>query len=146
MRISRGRSDDLTATMGRVSASLFLLGSAMTVSGVLLPHSSKADIDGFWAMAAGTALLGVLLLAFGERIPTRGYEGLMLLGSLTVTLSLFFNGERHGAPSAGNQVLYVWIALFSGYFFSRRAIVLQLAAIASLFGAVLLVIHPGPSA
>ena len=67
----------------------------------------------------------------------------MLLASLTVTLSLYFSGERHGGPSAGNQVLYVWIALYSGYFFSMVVITAQLGAIAGLYGGVLLVIDPG---
>ena len=67
----------------------------------------------------------------------------MLLASLTVTLSLYFSGERHGGPSAGNQVLYVWIALYSGYFFSMVGITAQLGAIAGLYGGVLLVIDPG---
>jgi diguanylate cyclase (GGDEF)-like protein len=129
--------------MGRVAGTLFLIGSVMTVMGILLPHSSKADIGGFWGIAAGTAVVGTLLVRNPRRLPARSYEWLMLLGSVTVTLSLYFNGERHGAPSAGNQVLYLWIALYCGYFFSRAAMILQLAAVAGLFGGVLLVIHPG---
>ncbi|HWG08678.1 MAG TPA: GGDEF domain-containing protein [Solirubrobacteraceae bacterium] len=130
--------------MGRVAGTLFLIGSAMTVLGILLPHSPKVDVGGFWAMAGGTGLAALLLFHYSQRLSVRSYELCMLIASLTITLSLYFNGERHGGPSAGNQVLYVWVALYAGYFFSRRAMVAQLGVIAALYAGVLIVIHPGP--
>src|SRR6185312_11110941 len=74
------------------------------------------------------------------------YECWMLLGTVTITLSIYFNGERHGGPSADNQVLYLWIALYCAYFFSKRAMAVQLCAIAALYAGVLLIIDPGPVA
>jgi diguanylate cyclase (GGDEF)-like protein len=129
--------------MGRVAGGLYVAGAVMTVLGILLPHARQADITGFWAIALGTAAAGALLLRFAPRIPLRGYQACMLVGSVTVTLSLYFNGERFGAHSAGNQVLYLWIALFSGYFFSRAAVALQLLVVAGLYAGVLGVIDPG---
>jgi diguanylate cyclase (GGDEF)-like protein len=146
MRVSARLTDDGRATMGRVAATLYLTGSAMTVLCILLPHSPKVDIGGFWAIAGGTGLVALLLFRYAERLSPRSYELFMLLASLTITLSLYFNGERHGGPSAGNQVLYVWVALYSGYFFSRVAMTAQLAAIAGLYGGVLLIIDVGPVA
>jgi diguanylate cyclase (GGDEF)-like protein len=130
--------------MGRVAGALFLIGVALTVSGVLLPHSPEADVRGFWLLAAGTAPVGLLLVSYARHVPESAYRWVMLLGSLIVTLSLYLNGERHGGPSAGNQVLYVWVALYSGYFFSRAATAVQLAAIAAMYGGVLQIIDPGP--
>ena len=130
--------------MGRVAGALFLIGVALTVSGVLLPHSPEADVRGFWLLAAGTAPIGLLLVCYARHVPESAYRWVMLLGSLIVTLSLYLNGERHGGPSAGNQVLYVWVALYSGYFFSRAATAVQLAAIAAMYGGVLQIIDPGP--
>jgi diguanylate cyclase (GGDEF)-like protein len=130
-------------TMGRIAGTLFWIGTAMTVMGLLLPHSPRVDVGGFWAIAAATAVGGAVLFRYAGRLPPWSYVWWMLLGSVIVTLSLYFNGERHGASSAGNQVLYIWIALYAGYFFSRRALALQLAAIAVLFGGALLLIHPG---
>jgi diguanylate cyclase (GGDEF)-like protein len=132
--------------MGRVAGALFLIGAALTVSGVLLPHSREAEVGGFWLLAAGTAPIGLLLVLYARRIPEGAYRWVMLLGSLIVTLSLYLNGERHGGPSAGNQVLYVWVALYSGYFFSRWATAVQLGGIAAMYGGVLQIIHPGPVA
>jgi diguanylate cyclase (GGDEF)-like protein len=144
MPISLGLSRSTNPTMGRVAGTLFLIGTAMTVMGILLPHSSRTDDSGFWGIAVATAIGGTLLFRYSARLPAWSYECWMLLGSVIVTFSLYFNGERHGAPSAGNQVLYMWIALYAGYFFSRAAMIFQLGAIAALFGGVLLTIHPGP--
>jgi diguanylate cyclase (GGDEF)-like protein len=74
----------------------------------------------------------------------RAYVAWMVLASATVTLSIYFNGERHGGPSADNEVLYLWIALYSGYFFSRLAMIAQLSLIAALYAGVLVAIDPGP--
>jgi diguanylate cyclase (GGDEF)-like protein len=132
--------------MGRVAGALFLIGAALTVGGVLLPHSQEIEVGGFWLLAGGIAPIGLLLVRFARRIPEGAYHWVIFLGSLIVTLSLYLNGERHGGPSAGNQVLYLWVALYSGYFFSRAATALQLAAIAAMYGGVLQIIHPGPVA
>jgi diguanylate cyclase (GGDEF)-like protein len=132
--------------MGRVAGTLFLIGAVMTVLGILLPHSPQADLGGFWPMAGGTALVALLLFRYSGRLPLGSYEALMVLASITVTLSVYFNGERHGGASAGNQVLYVWIALYCGYFFTTVVMTAQLGAIAALYAGVLLMIHPGPVA
>jgi diguanylate cyclase (GGDEF)-like protein len=129
--------------MGRVAGILFLVGSAMSALGILLPHAAQADVRGFWILAGATAAAGVGLLLAADLISRRGYEGVMVIASLAVTLSLYLNGEIHGAPAAGNQVLYVWVGLYSGYFLSRRALAAQLTVVASLYGAVLLIVHPG---
>jgi diguanylate cyclase (GGDEF)-like protein len=146
MRVAAGEADAARVTMGRVAATLFVAGSALTVLGILLPHSPKADVGGFWAMACGTALGAVLLFRCAARMSPPAYECCMLIASAIITLSIYFNGERHGAPSAGNQVLYLWVALYAAYFFSRRAMLVQLVAIAALYGGILVVIHPGPVA
>lgn len=144
MPASSGQTGATRATMGRVAGVLFAIGSAMTVGGILLPHSPQADLTGFWVMGAVTAVCAAALLHYAPRLSMRSYVAWMLVGSVIITLSIYFNGERHGGASAGNQVLYLWIALYSGYFFSRRVMVAQLGAIAALYGGVLVTINPGP--
>lgn len=131
------------ATMGRVAGLLFLVGSAMTIVSIVFPHSPEADVDGFWAIAAATAVLAALLFAAAERLPSWSYQAFIAVGSLIVSLALYFNGERHGGASAGNQVLYLWIALYAGYFFTRRQLLAQLVIVAAIYAATLLVVAPG---
>lgn len=129
--------------MGRIAGLLFLVSSVMTVVAIIFPHSPKADLEGFWAIAAGTAVAATLLLGWSRRLPAWSYQAIMLLGSVIVALSLYFNGERHGGPAADNEVLYLWIALYSGYFFTRAQIIAQLVVVAGTYAAALLAIHPG---
>src|SRR6476469_8803393 len=102
MRVRTGESEAARVTMGRVAGTLFVAGTALTVVGILLPHSPKADVVGFWGLAAATAL--------------------------------------------GALLLYLWVALYAAYFFSRRAMARQLGGIGALYGGVLVVINPGPVA
>ena len=143
MRSQSTSSGFTLATMGPVAGLIFLVGSVITVAGIVFPHSPKADIDGFWAIAAGAALAAAALLAWHERLPPWVYQGVMALGTLIISLTLYFNGERHGGPAADNEVLYVWIALYSGYFFTRAQLTAQLAVVAGAYAATLLVVHPG---
>lgn len=131
------------ATMGRVAGLLFLVGSVTTVVAILFPHSPRADVDAFWALAVFTALFAVVLLATCERLPAWPYQAVMVVGSLIVSLAIYFNGERLGGHAADNEVLYLWIALYAGYFFTRAQMAVQLLVIASCYAATLLLIHPG---
>jgi len=130
-------------TMGWVAGTLYLIGAAVTVLAVLLPHSPRANVDAFWIMAVGVAAAAAVLLATAGRVPVGFYVAAMLLASVTITLALYFNGERLGGPSAGNEVLYVWVALYSGYFFSRRVLAAQLAALGGLYAGALALNHAG---
>ena len=131
------------ATMGPVAGLMFLVGSAITVAAIIFPHSPKAEIAGFWAIAAGAAVVAAVLLCLHNRLPAWVYRGVMVLGTLTISLTLYFNGERHGGPAADNEVLYVWIALYSGYFFTRAQVAVQLAIVAAAYAVTLLAVHPG---
>lgn len=131
------------ATMVRVAGLLFLAGSVMTVLGIAFPHSSKADVGGFWGIAVANAAVATLLLRWPERLPVWTFQALMFLGTAFISLALYFNGERLGGPAVDNEVLYLWIALYAGYFFTRRQMIAQLAAIAFAYAAALLLIHPG---
>ena len=78
-------------------------------------------------------MLAAVLLGWHERLPAWVYQGVMVLGTLTISLTLYFNGERHGGPAADNEVLYVWIALYSGYFFTRAQMTAQLAIVPAAY-------------
>ncbi len=131
------------AKMGHVAGLLYLVGAVITVAAIIFPHSPKADITGFWAIAAGVAVVAAVLLRWHERFPAWVYQVVMVLGTLTISLTLYFNGERLGGPAADNEVLYIWIALYSGYFFTRVQLTAQLAIVALAYAVTLLVVHPG---
>jgi diguanylate cyclase (GGDEF)-like protein len=129
--------------MGLVAGWLFLAGSALCVLAMLLPHSPKVDGAAVWVEAGATALAALPLLVWPQRLPRQIYPWVMLLATAVITVTMYFNGERLGAPSSGTQVYYVWVALYAGYFFSRSQIAAQLVAIAVLYAAILSVVDVG---
>jgi diguanylate cyclase (GGDEF)-like protein len=132
------------AEMGRVAGLLFGVGTVTTVVSIAFPHSPQADVTGFWAIAGFLAVASVVLFAASEHMPAWAYQGVMVLASAIVSLAIYFNGERLGGRAASNEVLYLWIALYAGYFFTRAQMVAQLLVLAACYAATLLSIHPGP--
>ncbi len=130
--------------MGQVAGLLFLVGTVTTVLALAFPHSPQADIAGFWVLAAVMAAVSLALFSLRERLPSSAYLVVIGLGSVIVSLAVYFNGELHGGRAADNEVLYLWIALYAGYFFTRAQMVGQLVVIAACSAATLLAIAPGP--
>ncbi len=135
--------DTSQASMARHCGLMYLSGAALSVVGIALPHSAKADIPAFWVIAAVAALVAAIALGLGERLPPAALQAAMLLASCLVGLSVYFNGERAGGHAAGNEVLFLWVALYSGFYFKGRALVMQLAGIGIVQAAALVAVHPG---
>lgn len=131
------------STMGQVAGLLFLVGTVTTVLGIVFPHSPQAEVAGFWVLAAVMAATSLGLFALRERLPRSAYLVVIALGSAIVSLAVYFNGERHGGRAADNEVLYLWIALYAGYFFTRAQMIGQLVVVAACYAATLLAIAPG---
>lgn len=129
--------------MGQVAGLLYLVGTVTTVLAIVFPHSPRADIAGFWVLAAVMTATSLSLFALRERLPSSAYPVAIGLGSAIVSLAVYFNGERHGGRAADNEVLYLWIALYAGYFFTRAQMIGQLIVIAACYAATLLAIAPG---
>ena len=129
---------------GRILGAIFLGSSFVTVVAILFPHSSKADVDAFWALAAVMAVIAVLLLGWYEWLPAWSYQAFAASASVLVALSLYFNGERRGGPAALNEVYYLWVGLCCGYLFTRRQVVVQLVFLAATYAVALIAIHSGP--
>jgi diguanylate cyclase (GGDEF)-like protein len=129
--------------MGYVAGWLFVAGAALCVVAMVLPHSPKVEGAAIWIEAGATALVSLPLLVWARHLPHRVYPLAMLLATAVITVTMYFNGERLGAPSSGTQVYYVWVALYAGYFFSRAEIIVQLVAVAVAYAAILPIVHAG---
>lgn len=131
--------------MGRVAGAIYLTSALITVVAIVAPHSPQADIGGFATMAVVIGAVAAVLLRWPASVPAWTYQFVMALGSALVACALYFNGERLGGPAAVNEVLYVWIALYSGYFFTRGQMVAQIVGVGATYAAALIAIHPGPT-
>lgn len=128
--------------MGRVGALLFGAAAAVTIAGLVLPHQ-RVDEAGLEAVAVGAALICAVLAIGGERLPPWVYGVACYAGTVVVSLSLLFNGERYGGGAGNDEMFYLWVALYAAYFFGRAMTVLQIVLIATTYAVTLLAIHPG---
>jgi len=131
--------------MGRTAGGMFCAGGALALIGDLLPHSLHANVTAFGVIGTLTLLLGFACLRWSKSLPEWTYPPMMLYATTLISVAVYFNGERFGGKPVLDEVLYVWIALYFGYFFTRRQIVFQTAAIAIAYALALVEIHPGPS-
>jgi diguanylate cyclase (GGDEF)-like protein len=140
---TQGSEDARRHQMSRFGALLFVGGGAITALGLVLPHQPQVDAAGLAMVALASALTGALA-AFGrERLPAWVYVALPAAGTVLVSLGLLFNGERHGGTAGGDEMYYLWVALYAAYFLDRVATAFHVALIAVAYAAVLMAIDPG---
>jgi diguanylate cyclase (GGDEF)-like protein len=130
----------------RAAALLFGAASLVTVVGLLLPHVPQVDEGGLVFVSVAAGLVAGALLLGGNRIPPGAYPLVSLTGTVLVSLSLYFNGERHGGPAGGDEMYYLWIVLWAAFYLPRRALALQVLAVLAAYGVTLHGIDPGASA
>jgi signal transduction histidine kinase len=125
-------------------AGLLLVGGAILIAvTVALPPAARGSdllILGYGAIAA---IVGALLLS-RRRVdePVLGLAA--ALGTILITLSTVEGGPARG--TADNEVLFLWVSLFSFWFFSFRHALLQLGLIGVGEIALLIDDDPGLSA
>jgi len=124
-------------------ALLFAAASAVTLLGLVLPHQPQASDGGLAAVAGGAAVIAGLIYLGRGRLPGWAYWVTGAIGTALISLALFSNGEREGGAAGGDEVYYLWVALYFAYYFGRRVLVAQLAWIAVAYAAVLALVDPG---
>jgi diguanylate cyclase (GGDEF)-like protein len=123
------------ATMARTFTYLFGIGATLLLVTLPLPHSADRDTVGLvvTAVAAFVAALG--FLALFDRLPLWFYEASPLLGTVLVSLGVYFGGSD--APSA-YATYYFWVVLAACYFLRPVVAATHLALASAGYGIVLL--------
>jgi diguanylate cyclase (GGDEF)-like protein/putative nucleotidyltransferase with HDIG domain len=111
----------------RVGALLFAVGGLIAFLVVAAPHPPQVNVTGFIVVGSVAELgaLGLYLLA--GRISMRAIQVLIAVGTALITSCIAMSGEARGASVSDNEMLYVWVALFSAYFFTARQALLLVA-------------------
>jgi diguanylate cyclase (GGDEF)-like protein len=120
-------------------ALLFLAGGTIGAVSMVLPHSEKAGEAALWSNIALAYLAGVLLVAFGTRLPGWAFHVALAIGAGLVTRAILVSGEVNSFYS----VWFLWIGLYAFYFFSRPAAAAHVALVALLYAITLIVHTPG---
>jgi diguanylate cyclase (GGDEF)-like protein/putative nucleotidyltransferase with HDIG domain len=136
-----GRAGVEVGLMGRALAGLFCAGASLALLTVVLPHSSRANVAGL-LIIVGIAYVVAALLAWRARaLSVPALQVALALGSTLITAVAYFSGQ---SPSP-LVFFYLWIFLYSAYFFSRRQAGIQIAYVGVAY-AVLLIAAPPQTA
>ena len=123
------------ATMARTFTYLFGLGATLLLVTLALPHSADRDTAGLviTGIAAYLAALGFLVLF--DRLPLWFYEATPLLGTILVSLAVYFGGT---GASAAYASYYFWVVLAACYFLRPTVAATHLALASAGYAIALL--------
>ena len=125
--------------MARWLAVLFVAGSTLSLIAMLLPHWQRQDTAATVIAALAAYPAAGLLLLVGDRLPRLAFHVLLALGTSIITLGVYFGNDGTGSLTAA--VFYIWVALYTFTFFSRRWASFHVAIVGVGYGAVLFVQH-----
>src|SRR5919108_1822345 len=101
------------ATMARTFTYLFGIGATLLLVSLVFPHAAGRDTVGLVAVAIAAYLAALAFLALFDRLSLWLYEATPLLGTILVSLAVYFGGSEAAAAYA---VYYFWVGLAACYF------------------------------
>lgn len=114
-------------------------GGVLGWLGAVLPPPAEGSEAAVAAIGTAAFVTGAILLLLRRPLPDWALGLVIALGSVAITVATSEGGT--GTGTEDNEMLYVWIALYSFYFFSFPHALAQMAFIATLY-AVLLASEP----
>ncbi len=116
----------------RAFAIFMLAGGALAGVTVALPPAATGSDAVVLAIGAVAMIGGAAVLLSRRDLPEWALGVFAVLGTVMITLAKY-EGGLDGTGTADNQMLYVWICLFSFYFLSFRNAVVQVLAIGAAY-------------
>jgi diguanylate cyclase (GGDEF)-like protein/putative nucleotidyltransferase with HDIG domain len=129
-----------TDLMARVLAGLFGAGATLALVTVALPHPQRADQSGLLLIVGLAYLVSGGLLWNSRRLPPQVLPVALACGSTLITVVAYLSGE---SPSP-LVFFYLWIFLYSAYFFTNKVMLAQILYVGAAYG-VLLIARPPSS-
>lgn len=119
--------------MATVLGALFLAGATIGGLSLLLPHPSEYDAPNLWSNVLLAFVAGSAMLALRKRLPGWTLPFIVLLGTAVVTRAVYYGHD----PSGYYTIWYLWIGVYSFFFFGLRWGLIQMAAVGAAYGWVL---------
>jgi diguanylate cyclase (GGDEF)-like protein len=136
MREARlSRMDPDRALMSRACMWAYLVGAVIGLLGSLALPTTDEIVAGTLGIAIADLAIAALLFAVPHRVPLWGYHALLALGTVIVTLAIYFSGDKQG----DDEMFYLWVSLSAFNFFPRRQAFAHMALVAVGYGAVVAV-------
>jgi diguanylate cyclase (GGDEF)-like protein/putative nucleotidyltransferase with HDIG domain len=126
--------------MAKTLAGLFAAGATLALLTVALPHPARASELGLLGIVGIAYLVAALLFSLAARLPSAVLPVALGWGSTLITGVAYFSGE---SPSP-LIFFYLWVFLYSAYFFSAKQMVVEIAYVGIVYGA-LLAARPPPA-
>jgi diguanylate cyclase (GGDEF)-like protein/putative nucleotidyltransferase with HDIG domain len=124
--------------MAKALAGLFAAGATLALLTVLLPHPQRASELGLLIIVGDAYVIAGVLLSRAAHLPGWALPVALAWGSTLITGVAFFSGEN---PSP-LVFFYLWIFLYSSYFFTKKESAVQIAYVGVAYGALLLARPP----
>jgi len=121
------------AAMARTAALVFAAVALTCLVGVLVPGDAEVDDDVLLIAAAAAGAFGALMLLVYDRLPSRAFHGVTLIGTALATAAAY----GWGTESAYGPLPYVWVTLFAFFFFTRPAALVHLTIMSAAYALVL---------
>jgi diguanylate cyclase (GGDEF)-like protein/PAS domain S-box-containing protein len=128
-----------------MAAALALMMLAAAVLGLItpvIPHADGVSDSEHLAIGSIALVCGVAIWTLRRTLPLWGFQLGTAIGSFLVTWSIHATDAGSGGASL-NELFYLWPVLYSGYFFGRRQLALQLGLIAVAYGVLLATMDVG---
>ena len=103
-----------------------LAGGALAGITVAMPPAAEGSDLVVLAMGAVSALVGAMLMLTRRTVPEWQLGIAAALGTVLITVATY-EGGFDGTGTADNQMLYIWVCLFSFYFLDTRHAIGQTA-------------------
>ncbi len=123
------------ATMARTLTYLFAIGATLLLVTLPLPHSADRDTAGLVVTAIAAYLAALGFLALFDRLPPWFFEATPFLGTILVSLAVYFGGPDAAAAYA---VFYFWVGVVACYFLRPAVAVTHLVLASAGYGVALL--------
>ena len=129
--------------MALAIGALFFAGATIGAVSLILPHPGSFDDAELWTNVALAYASSLLVLALADRLPPWTVQVVVGLGTLVATRAVYLSHE----PTGFYTFFYIWIGVYSFFFFGRIWGVIHLLLIGACFAWVLTrVPHSSPVA
>jgi diguanylate cyclase (GGDEF)-like protein/putative nucleotidyltransferase with HDIG domain len=126
----------------RILATLFAAGATLALLTAALPHSARANVTAVLVIAAVAYAVAALLHWRADWLDPRILPPALALGTTLITGVAYFSAQN---PSP-LIFLYLWVFLYSAYFFTTKTMALQIVYVAVAYGALLMTRAPAERA
>lgn len=102
--------------LARVVGVLFLAGGCLGTISLVLPHPAEAHDGAVLAISLGALAIGAGFLSTPRSIPVWMVHLTIGLGAALICVATYFTGIAESVYTT----MFIWVALFTAYFFSAR--------------------------